>query len=142
MIRTVATILALTVGMTSAANAEEFTIQMLNRGEAGTMIFEPAFVHAQVGDTLRFVPTDRGHNAEIIDGLIPEGATPFAGKINEEFTVTLDTEGVFGVMCKPHFAMGMVMSVAVGDVEVPEGFLEIRLPPAAKARLTQQLSEL
>jgi pseudoazurin len=104
------------------------------------MVFEPAFVQAAVGDTIRFVATDRGHNAEINDDMLPEGADAFEGRINEEIEVTLDTEGVYGVICKPHFAMGMVMTIAVGDVEIPEGYLEGRIPRKAKERFQAQLA--
>ena len=74
---------------------------------------------------------------------IPDGAEGFAGKINEEIEVTLETEGLYAVMCKPHYAMGMVMTIAVGDVETaPDGFLEGRVPKKAKERLEEQLSNL
>ncbi|MGR3679433.1 MAG: plastocyanin/azurin family copper-binding protein, partial [Paracoccaceae bacterium] len=48
-------------------------------------------------------------------------------------------EGVYGVMCKPHYAMGMVMTIAVGAVDVPEDFLEGRVPKKAKARFEAQI---
>ena len=38
------------------------------------MVFEPAFVKIAPGDTVKFVSTDKGHNAEIIKGMLPEGA--------------------------------------------------------------------
>ena len=142
MLRKLIAPVVLMTALAGVAQAEEHVVLMLNRGEARTMVFEPGFVHAQVGDTIRFVPTDRGHNAELIEGLAPEGAAPFAGRINEEIVVTLDTEGVYGVMCRPHFAMGMVMSIAVGDVEIPEGFLEGRLLRNARTHLEEQLSNL
>jgi pseudoazurin len=129
--------------MSGAAWAENFEVQMLNRGEAGNMIFEPAFVRLAPGDTVTFIPTDRGHNAESIPAMTPEGGTEFAGRINEEIVVTYDVEGLYGVMCKPHYAMCMVMVIAVGDVaEVPETFLEGRIPRGAKARFEEQLSNL
>jgi pseudoazurin len=74
--------------------------------------------------------------------MLPEGAEGFAGKINEEFEVTLDTAGVYGVMCKPHYAMGMVMTIAVGDVDAPDAFLEGRVPKKAKERFQAQLGNL
>ena len=121
--------------------AETFDIKMLNKGEAGRMIFEPDHVSARVGDTLRFIATDRGHNAETIDGMLPTDATPFAGRINEEIEVTLTQPGYYGIMCKPHYAMGMVMIVAVGDGIAPDpDFLAGRIPPKAKARLAAQLA--
>jgi pseudoazurin len=98
-----------------AAGAAEFEIKMLNKGEKGAMVFEPNFVKAAPGDTIHFVPTDKSHNAEIIKGMIPEGAEPFKGKMNEEFTVTLTQEGVYGVKCAPHYGMGMVALIEVGN---------------------------
>jgi pseudoazurin len=143
MIRTLANSLALVSLMGTAAFAETFEVQMLNKGSDGArMVFEPDFVRAAPGDTIKFVATDKGHNAESNNGMIPEGGTAFSGKINQEYEVTLDAEGVYGVICKPHFAMGMVMTIAVGDVEVPANFLEGRVPPKAKERFQAQLGNL
>ena len=143
MLRTLASTVAFCAAMSGAAWAENFEVQMLNRGEAGTMIFEPSFVRIAPGDTVTFVPTDRGHNAESIPAMTPTDGTEFAGRINEEIVVTYDVGGLYGVMCKPHFAMGMVMIVVVGDVaEAPQTFLEGRIPRGAKARFEAQLSNL
>ena len=54
------------------------------------------------------MPSDKSHNAETIKGMIPEGAEAFKSKMNEEFSVTLDKEGVYGIKCTPHYGMGMV----------------------------------
>ena len=141
MIRKIAAGAAIAALMGSAAFAETFEVQMLNQGSDGErMVFEPAFVQAAAGDTIRFVATDRGHNAEINDGMLPEGAEAFKGRINEEIEITLNIEGVYGVICKPHFAMGMVMTIAVGDVAIPEGYLEGRIPRKAKERFEAQLA--
>lgn len=143
MIRTVAIGVALAALLGGAAFAETFEVKMLNKGADGDrMVFEPAFLRADPGDTIRFVATDKGHNAETADGMVPNGAEGFKGKINEEIAVTLDTEGVYGVLCKPHYAMGMVMTIAVGDVDVPETFLEGRVPRKAKLRFQEQLNNL
>ena len=122
---------------------QTFEVQMLNKGADGQrMVFEPAFVQAQPGDTIRFVPTDKTHNAELKKGLHPDGAKIFRGKINKEVEVTLDVEGVYGVICRPHFSMGMVMTVAVGNVTAPADFLKGRIPKKAKKRFEAQLSNL
>ncbi|WP_298837809.1 pseudoazurin [uncultured Roseobacter sp.] len=143
MIRTFATGLVLAALMSGAAFAETFEVRMLNKGSDGErMVFEPAFIQAQPGDTVRFIAADKGHNAEVNKGMLPEGAEAFKGKINEEIEVTLDAEGVYGVICKPHFAMGMVMTIAVGDAEVPEGFFEGRVPPKARERFEAQLGNI
>lgn len=126
----------------ASVQAAEVEVKMLNRGEKGVMVFEPAFVEIQPGDTVRFVPTDKSHNAESIDGMIPEGAEPFAGKINEEVTITFDEEGVYGVKCKPHYGMGMVAMVVVGEPENAEEASEVSHPGKAKAAFAELFEEL
>lgn len=46
--------------------------------------------------------------------MMPAGAEPFKGKINEKITVPLSVEGVYGVKCTPHYGMGMVALLVVG----------------------------
>ena len=143
MFRTLTTALVLTTLLGGAALAETVEVKMLNTSGKETMVFEPAFVKIAAGDTIRFVPEDKGHNAESIKGMMPADAEPFKGKISKEVEVTFDKDGLYGVECKPHFAMGMVMTVAVGDVsEVPDDFLAGRIPPKAKKRFEEQLANL
>lgn len=111
-----ASLLAAGMAFAGAAFAEDHQVQMLNQGTDGEMmVFEPAFLKVEPGDTVTFVPTDKSHNAESILGTIPEGAEAFKGKINEEITVTLDAEGLHPVKCLPHYALGMVALIQVGD---------------------------
>lgn len=49
------------------ALAKTYEVRMLNKGETGTMVFEPRFVKADVGDIIKFVPTEQGHNAQSLD---------------------------------------------------------------------------
>lgn len=111
----VAIVAALAASLTAgAAFAADHQVKMLNKGEKGVMVFEPDLVNVAPGDTVTFVPTDKSHNAESIKGMIPEGAEPFKGKVNEEITVTFDKEGVYGVKCQPHYGMGMVALIVAG----------------------------
>jgi pseudoazurin len=99
----------------TVAYGAEVEVKMLNKGAGGAMVFEPALVKIAPGDTVNFVATDKGHDALSIDGMIPDGATPFEGKINEDLTVIFTVPGVYGYKCKPHYAMGMIGLVVVGD---------------------------
>jgi pseudoazurin len=47
--------------------------------------------------------------------MVPDGAEPFKSKFNQEIVVTFENEGVYGVKCAPHYAMGMVAIVQVGE---------------------------
>lgn len=108
-----ATVLA--AGFAGVASAAEVEVRMLNKGADGVMVFEPALVRIQPGDTVKFLASDKGHNAESVDAMLPEGAKAFAGKINEEIALTFDRPGVYGYKCKPHYGMGMVGMIVVGE---------------------------
>jgi pseudoazurin len=107
--------LAAALGAAGAASAAEVEVKMLNKGTEGVMVFEPALVKVAPGDTVKFVASDKGHNAESIETMLPEGGTKFVGKINEELAITFDKPGVYGFKCKPHYGMGMVGMIVVGD---------------------------
>lgn len=131
--RKVMTLAALAV-LTSAsmALAAEVEVKMLNKGAEGLMVFEPALIRIEPGDTVKFVATDKSHNAESIKNMLPEGAAPFAGKMNEDVSVTFDKAGAYGVKCMPHYAMGMVALVVVGK---PDNLDQVKaLPQTGKAR--------
>ncbi len=117
MIRQIAAAAAFAVALTAAqgAFAADHEVKMLNKGERGMMVFEPAFLKIAPGDTVHFVAADKGHSTETIKGMVPEGGQTWKGKINEEVTVTLDTPGLYGYKCLPHYALGMVGLIQVGD---------------------------
>jgi pseudoazurin len=106
---------ALMILAAGAVHAAEHTVKMMNKGESGTMVFEPAAVVAAPGDTIRFVPTDKSHNVEAIKGMLPEGVQPFKSEVSQEYVLTVSEPGYYGVKCSPHFSMGMVALIRVGD---------------------------
>ncbi|HET7124380.1 MAG TPA: plastocyanin/azurin family copper-binding protein, partial [Bradyrhizobium sp.] len=91
-VMTLATI-AVLMGVAGAAMAAEVEVKMLNKGAEGMMVFEPALVKIEPGDTVKFAATDKGHNAESIKGMLPADAAPFVGKNGEDVTVTFDKSG-------------------------------------------------
>ncbi len=107
--------LVATLGLAGAANAAEVEVRMLNKGTEGVMVFEPALVKVAPGDTVKFVAADKGHNVEAVPTMLPEGAPPFAGKVNEELAITFDMPGVYGYQSKPHFGLGLVGRRVVGE---------------------------
>ena len=129
----VATALAAALAaFTTAAGAAEIEVKMLDKGAEGMMVFEPALVKVEPGDVVKFVGTHKGHNAESIKGMLPEGATPFAGKINQDIAVTFDKPGVYGVKCLPHYAMGMVAKIVVGTPTNADAAKAVTHPGKAK----------
>jgi pseudoazurin len=138
-----ATLAAAGLAAIGPASAAEYEIKMLNRGEAGIMVFEPAFLEVAPGDTVHFRALDKGHNAASIDGMIPDGGATWKGGLNKDVTVTLDAEGVYGVRCVPHYGMGMVALIVVGDPSINlETAGEIKHPGKAKQRMAELLDRL
>ena len=103
--------------MTVALNlsAAEHEVKMLNFGDGGSMIFEPGFLKVNKGDTIHFKSVDLAHNSESVEGLIPAGASPWKGEINENISVTLNEEGVYVYQCTPHLILGMIGVIQVGE---------------------------
>lgn len=141
MLAATAAILALTGAPAWAAN---FEVKMLNKGTNGdTMVFEPALTKVAVGDTVTFVPTDKGHDAQTIKDMLPEGAESFKGPMGKEIVVTFTVPGAYGVKCAPHYAMGMVALVVVGDAPANLDALKaIKQPKKAQERFDAAVAEL
>jgi pseudoazurin len=93
------------------AAAKEITVKMLNKGAEGAMVFEPAFIKAAPGDTVKFVATNPGHNAQTIPGFLPAGEAEQKGAMGKDFILKAGKPGVYGIKCLPHFSMGMVAVV-------------------------------
>lgn len=129
----------LALALAAPAFAETHEVRMFNRSDAGPMVYEPQFLRVAPGDTVRFTPTQPSHNAATIEGMIPAGAAPFRSKINETFEVVLTAPGSYGIKCSPHFAMGMVMLIEVGEAPTPD--LPADLPPRAKERFARILAD-
>ena len=77
--------------------------------------WQPLVTFAQPGDTIKFTNM-AGHDTVSMEGMIPEGATPWQSKLGEEaFTITVDKEGAYVYKCNPHITTGMVGIIVVGD---------------------------
>lgn len=120
--------------LASVAYAENFDVKMLNKGAEGAMVFEPAFVKAAVGDTITFISTDKGHNAEGIDGMLPDGVEAFKSGMGEDYVLTLTAEGLYGVKCTPHYSMGMVALIQAGAPVNREAAAAVTQKGKAKTR--------
>jgi pseudoazurin len=133
------------ITMAGQAAAAEHVVQMLNTGAGGAMVFEPAVVKAKPGDTIRYVPTNPGHNAELIAGMLPAGVTAQKGAMGKEFVLKVTAPGVYGVKCMPHYSSGMVSLVQVGaaapNLDAAKAVAD-RAPNFAKRRFTQFFTQL
>ena len=92
------------------------TIEMLNKLEKRNMVFSEEIVKIDVGDTIFWQATDKGHNVEFISkNGVPEGVDKFKSKVNKDTEFTFTVPGIYAYWCTPHKTMGMIGFVIVGD---------------------------
>lgn len=110
--------LFLLLGASVVSVAETHVVEMLNADPENSNainLFTPPLLKINPGDTVRFEAVDPGHNSASKKGMLPEGVAPWNGKIDEEIEITFDVEGTYGYLCLPHYGMGMVGLILVGD---------------------------
>ena len=130
--------------LSTAASAAEYEVQMLNKDSDGQMWqFEPAFLKIASGDTVRFVPAEKGHNSEATANTIPEGAKPWKGKVNEPITVTYAREGIYVYKCLPHAGLGMVGVIQVGESNTNlDDVKNIKMPGKGMSRVAELIAQV
>lgn len=87
--------------------------------EAGPRAFKNATLYVAEGDKVKFSKMV-SHNSASVEGLIPDGATPWLGKLGENIAPALDKPGIYSYVCQPHIGFGMVGVIIVGDVSAED----------------------
>ena len=108
---------SITIGIlfsTTAYSATK-TIEMLNKSGNEMMVYSKKVVKVNVGDSVIWKSTTKGHNVEFIKNGVPEGVEKFKSKMNVDVEYTFNVPGIYAYWCTPHKAMGMIGFVVVGD---------------------------
>ena len=93
--------------------AADVTIEMLNKDADGNrMVYSQEIANVEVGDTVTWLPSSKGHNVEMISS---PNDMKFKSKNGKEAKITFDTPGVYYYWCTPHKGMGMIGLVVVGN---------------------------
>ena len=99
---------------TNAFAANE-TIEMLNKQDKERMVYSKKVVKINLGDTVFWKATDKGHNVEFIKGGVPEGVDKFKSKFNKDTEYKFTIPGIYAYWCTPHKTMGMIGFVVVNN---------------------------
>lgn len=100
--------------------AKTYEILMLDRdpdNSKRSMVFSPKLLKINVGDRVKFIATNSGHNSQSDDSTLPQGAQAWNSPIGKDFEITFTHEGTYSYFCTPHRAMGMVGLIMVGDYQ-------------------------
>ena len=134
-------IICLSMLFSSPVIASDVTVEMLNKDANGNrMVYSQEVLEIAAGSTVKWVPTDKGHNVEII-------ASPndmkFKSKNGKEASVTFETPGIYYYWCTPHKGMGMIGLVVVGgDTSNKEQISKAKAIGKSKKKLKALLAQL
>ena len=83
--------------ITFASNsiAADETIEMLNKSGSEIMVYSKKVVRVNVGDTVFWKATDKGHNVEFIKGGVPDGVDKFRSKYNVDTEYKFTIPGIY-----------------------------------------------
>ena len=134
-------LLAAAMLMSAPVLAADMTIEMLNEDADGNkMVYSEEIARVDVGDTITWSPTAKGHNVEMI-------ASPndmkLKSKNGKEVQVTFDVPGIYYYWCTPHKGMGMIGLVVVGgDTSNKDQIAKSKAMGKSKKKLKKLLGEL
>ena len=100
--------------LTNLAMAADVTIEMLNKQGKESMVYSQKIVNVNVGDTVFWKATTKGHNVQFMKGGVPDGVEKFKSKMNKDTEYTFTVPGIYAYWCTPHKSMGMIGFVVVG----------------------------
>ena len=134
-------VLAAAMLMSFPAFATDMTIEMLNKDADGNkMVYSEEIARVDVGDTITWVPTTKGHNVEMISS---PNDLKFKSKNNKEAKITFEVPGLYLYWCTPHKGMGMIGLVVVGgDTSNADTVAKAKVRGKSKKKLKKLLDEL
>ena len=127
--------------MPTSSIAADMTIEMLNKDAAGNkMVFSEEIARVDIGDTITWLPTTKGHNVEMI-------ASPndmkLKSKNGKEVKVSFEEAGIYYYWCTPHKGMGMIGLVVVGgDTSNKDQIAKAKAMGKSKKKLKKLLADL
>jgi pseudoazurin len=133
------------IALSTTAFAEDISVDMLNKRDDGAkMVYSEDISRIEVGDSITWLPTSKGHNVEFIAG--PDGwDAPKKSKLSKEVAITFDTPGVYLYQCTPHKSMGMIAIVVVGTPtysEAEDTLKDVKVKGKSKKKLKELLEKL
>ena len=116
---------------------------MLNkRSDGQIMVYSEDISRIDVGDTITWIPTTKGHNVEFLAG--PSGwEIPKRSKMNKEYSYKFEIPGIYFYQCTPHKGMGMIALIVVGgDTSNKDVISKVKVVAKSKKKLPKLLGQL
>ena len=119
------------------------TVEMLNKDADGNkMVYSQEIVEIGVGQIVKWIPTSKGHNVEIVAA--PEGfEIPKKSKNSKEVEIQFDIPGIYYYWCTPHKGMGMIGLVVVeGDISNIDDIADAKAMGKSKKKQKKLIGQL
>ncbi len=122
-------------------------------GRPPFLLFDPVGLRVTSGDIVQFNSVTPDHSVTAIhsaifgDGRVPDRVPPFSSPIlgvGGAWLYRFEEEGVYDIYCGPHFILGMVMRLVVGDTaeeDLPEYAQSVENLPTQE-EFSQELNAL
>jgi len=123
--------------------AENIKVEMLNkRSDGQIMVYSEDISKIEVGDTITWLPTTKGHNVHFLAG--PDGwEIPKKSKMSKEYSYKFEIPGIYFYQCTPHKGMGMIALVVVGgDISNKDIIAKVKVVAKSKKKLPELLNQL
>ena len=133
----------LSIFVSFSSFSKEHVIDMLNKRDDGEkMVYSLDVAKIEVGDTIKWLPTNKGHNVEFLAG--PDGSNlPKKSGLNKEVVMSFDTPGVYLYVCTPHKVMGMIALVVVGgDTSNKAAIAKVKMLGRGKKKLASLIDQI
>jgi len=131
------------ISTSSIAYGATETIEMHNKLGKEIMVYSKKVINIDVGDTILWKASSKGHNVEFIKGGVPEGVEKFRSKFNKDTQYTFNVPGIYAYWCTPHKSMGMIGFVVVGnDKSNLEEIKKIKFVGKSKKIATELINSL
>jgi pseudoazurin len=101
--------------LSSNVFAKDTTVEMLNKSGKEIMVYSKKIVQIDVGDTVSWKATSKGHNVEFIKNGTPKGVDKFKSKMNKDVEYKFKIPGIYAYWCTPHKGLGMIGFIVVGN---------------------------
>ena len=136
-----AIIMTILLYTTGPVQAKEIKIDMLNKMGKEKMVYSVDVAKVDVGDTITWLPKDKGHNVHFIKA--PDGIKLKKSKLNKKFTYKFNTPGIYLYQCTPHKSMGMIGLVIVdNDISNKKSIAKAKVYGKSKKKLKKLLGDL
>jgi len=121
----------------SSVLAENLTIEMTSNRS-----FSIEIAKIDVGQTIEWLPTAKGHNVEFRLG--PDAAKlPKKSSFSKPISIKFETPGTYFYWCTPHKNSGMIGLVVVGgDTSNIDKIAELDLAGMSSSKLAKLITEL